>query len=161
MRLVIGAGFAAMTLATAVCGQPDRYAAKASAAVAESKDAFLARVDTALTARDARALLGLADINRWRDAGRDAPAPDALQLPPPPLKRLRQLSETEVLYGDGPGGQWRLSLRADERGGWSIVLHDRLCPATGGMGRGIEYQRPAPQQAPGAWAPLECWPLPK
>jgi hypothetical protein len=131
---------------------------------AETRNAFLNRVDAAFASGDPRAILALADVDGWRESGRPAPDPSALTLPTPSLKRLRPLSETDILYADGAGRQWRLSLRGDDARGWSVTLRDRPCPATSGMPRGLDYQRPAQrgaQEAAGGWTPLECWPLPK
>src|SRR5262249_20697536 len=126
-----------------------------------TRDAFLSRVDAALNARDARAIVELSDVGAWAASGRPAPDPSRMILPTTPLSRVRALSETDILYTEPGGRQWRLSLHADAGDGWRIVLRDRACPAPGGMARGAEFERPAPPAASGEWTPLECWPLPK
>ena len=128
---------------------------------AETRDAFLARVDAALAAHDAKAILALSDVGSWTESGRPKPDPAAIVLPDAAVSRVRDLSETDILYAEPGGRQWRLSLRGDAEHGWKVVLRDRACPAIGGMARGLEFERPAPPSTPGSWAPLECWPLPR
>lgn len=154
MRLLTAA--AIMILATEMC-----QARPIHSSTAESREAFLARVDAALAQRDAQAILALADVKSWVDSGRPAPDPSAVVLPPTPVSRVHALSDTDILYAERTGREWRLSLRGDAENGWRIMLRDRACPATGGMARGAEFQRPAQPEASGAWTPLECWPLPK
>ena len=120
-------------------------------------------MDAALAARDAGAILALADVSAWRGTAHGQPDAAAMSLPDGPIRRSRALSETEVLYTDGKGRSWRLVFK-DRDGKPSIVLHDRPCPR-GGMQPAPEFQRPErppaqPAGAPPAWTPLECWPLP-
>lgn len=127
---------------------------------ARSRDVFLKKVDLALAARDADAILALADVDAWRQAGYRRPEAAAMTLPDAPIARERMLSESEALYTDGHGREWKLRVRDRGAGDWAIVLRDRACPR-GGMRRGPEIDRGGGRfDAPSTWTPLECWPLP-
>lgn len=128
---------------------------------ADGRESFLRAVDRALSSRDAKALLDLSDVAAWLKSGRPQPAAPGLLLPPAPITRARELSESEALYTDGNGREWRLRFRRDERSKWAAVLVDSPCPR-GGAQRGPEWERrsPAPDAERGStWTLLECWPL--
>lgn len=150
-------GIVAAALTIALCGaQPS----STMSADARSRDEFLKMVDAALAARDAQAILALADVDAWRQAGYRGPDLAAMTLPDAPIARVRMLSESEVLYKDGHGREWKLRLRDRGAGDWAIVLRDRACPR-GGIERSPEFERGGRQSdAPPTWTPLECWPLP-
>ena len=142
-------------LTFALCGAPPA----STIARAESRDEFLKKVDAAFAARDAQAILALADVDAWRQAGYREPTAAALTLPDPPIVRERLLSDSEVIYKDGRGRQWKLLIHERASGGWAIVLRDRACPR-GGMQRGPELDRGNSPNEAATWTPLECWPLP-
>ena|SRR2546428_6725148 len=142
-------------LTFALCGAPPA----STIARAESRDEFLKRVDAALAARDAQAILALANVDAWRRAGYHEPTAAALTLPDGPVVRDRQLSDSEVIYKDGRGRQWKLLMRERDSGGWAIVLRDRACPR-GGMQKNPALEHGTRQSEPQTWTPLECWPLP-
>jgi hypothetical protein len=112
---------------------------------------FLADVDAALASRDAARLEALADWTGWGGARGE------LLLPAAPIRRERELSDTEVLYRDAAGRSWRLVTRSVD-GALRLVPRARPCPA-----RGMERVRGAgpPAAERRTWTPLECWPLPK
>ena len=132
----------------------------------QSRREFLQRVDAALSSRDPAALSTLADVDRWKTAGRPALDQLKLWLPPAPLARTRDLTPNEVLYGDGDGQTWRLRLqRNDVRGTWTLLLPDRPCPPKSSPRvrpsdprAGAEAPAPVPIEI---WTVLECWPLPR
>jgi hypothetical protein len=129
----------------------------------DDRNAFLRAMDGALSSRNSTAILELSDVDEWRRSGRPQPLASALLLPQGPITRLRDLSESETLYKDGSGRQWRLRFKHDiERKKWMAVLSDSPCPR-GGMKRGPQWEsRPSGPGAerPLSWTPLECWPLP-
>lgn len=141
-------------LTFALCGPPASTIGRA-----EAREEFLKKVDAALAARDGQAILALSDREAWRQAGYRDPDAAALTLPDGPLVRDRLLSDSEVIYKDGRGRQWKLLLRDRGAGGWAIVLHSRACPR-GGMQRSPEYERGGAEPNAQAWTPLECFPLP-
>lgn len=146
-----------MALTVSLCSAPPVQNSISSSA---SRDAFLKKVDAALAARDARAILALSDVDGWRAAGHGAPEPQAMTLPDGPFERERTLSDSEVLYTDARGRSWKLELRAPgDHGPWAIVLRDHGCPR-GGTRRAPEFESPAAPDNPPTWTPLECWPLP-
>jgi len=132
-----------------------------SAAAAKSRNEFLVRVDAGLASRDARALEALADIASWREAGYPELASLKMSLPPGPLTRYKDLSDTAVLYRDSSGRSWCLRLRPPgESGGWKAVI--RATPCTRGGARVAPQWKPGLKETPttSVWTLLECWPLP-
>jgi hypothetical protein len=129
----------------------------------DDRSAFLRAMDGALSARDSNAILELSDVDEWRRSGRPQPLASALLLPEGPITRLRDLSESETLYKDRNGRQWRLRLKHDtDHKKWVAVLSDSPCPR-GGMKRGPQWESRPPGtsgERSVTWTPLECWPLP-
>jgi hypothetical protein len=141
----------------------------ATAAQRPEQDArreFLRTVDAALASRDPEKLAALADARQWTAAGRPPLGSATLWLPPGPLKRVRDLSTSEVLYEDGDGRTWRLRFHRDDAQAWRVTILPRPCPpktsprggVTGGLGDDPRPQSPA---AAPIWTPVECWPLPR
>ena len=149
MRRLVCSTF--LAVACACAGAPSPGPARGE------RDRFLGEVETAMAARDGVALARLADWSGWEARAETL----ALVLPKGPLKRERELSETEVLYKDGAERSWRLLLR---QGSSRLLLVPRArpCPAAP-MRRRPDAAAPASpaSEAPASWTPLECWPLPK
>lgn len=132
-----------------------------SAAATKSRNEFLAKVDAAFASRDAKELESLADVRSWREEGYPELSTLRMSLPPGPLTRYKNLSDTAVLYRDPSGHSWCLRLRPPgESGVWKAVIRSTPCPRGGAQ--------VAPQWKPGlrqtpttsVWTLLECWPLP-
>jgi hypothetical protein len=144
-------------------------AAASTGTVTGDRETFLRNVDAALESRKPDAILALSDIAAWVGSGAAHPSTMKLLLPPAPITRVGSSDQSpapddvsQALYQDGTGRRWRLRMRQVADTGWRIVLLGEPCPRTGGMARGLEYQRPASAARESTeWTPLECWPLPR
>ncbi len=126
-----------------------------------SRETFLKRMDAALASRDPKRLADLSDCASWKEAGYPAVEDLKLTLPPPPLVRDKDLSDSSVLYRDANGRSWMLALRRVESNTWKAVVRAAPCPPGGA--RSSLPRKPRSQPTPAAtttWTVLECWPLP-
>ncbi len=128
-----------------------------------AREGFLARVDAALASRDWKRVAAVADTASWHEAGYPDIGTLKMSLPRGPLTRSKDLSETSVLYRDGSGRSWRLTLRREgESGSWKAVIRASPCPRGGARLRPDVRPRGRPDPSPSVttWTVLECWPLP-
>jgi hypothetical protein len=139
-------------------GQPAATVAPGMEASAR-RAAFLERVESAFVMRAPTSLAALADVDAWRAAGYPELATLQMFLPPAPIVFEKRLAPLEVIYRDGSGRSWRLSLR-EVKGEFRALVRAESCPR--GVSRAPQFERrerPTPKVQ--TWTLLECWPLPK
>jgi hypothetical protein len=121
----------------------------------DDRAAFVRRLDQALLDRDARALARLSNIVASEQQLQLPWITERLLLPAGRLSRVRDLSEHQLLYSDGRGQMWRVSLIHDEARGWLARSRASLC------GRPIVPRDDVPAMSATSWTILECWPPPR
>jgi hypothetical protein len=141
-----------------VAAQPPTAPSQGAEATA-ARAAFLKRAEAAFTAREAKGVAALADMEAWRAAGYPELSTLQMFLPPGPIVLEKELAPLEVLYKDGNGRSWRLVLRV-VKGELRAVVRAEPCPRGVALApRYARAERPTPKVQ--SWTLLECWPLPK